>query len=66
MKKRVPEVYVVIENSRVKKSDGSRGNRGIMSWATLDTVGKGVAFGKNQEKENLPCGLNTLGTGREE
>lgn len=50
----MPEVYVVIENSRVKKSDGSRGNRGIMSWATLDTVGKGVAFGKNQEKKTCP------------
>ena len=35
--RKVPEVYANTENLGLKKSEGSRDNRGIMSWATGDS-----------------------------
>lgn len=50
MGRKVPEVYANTENSGVKKSEGSRDNRGVMSRATGDS-GKRSCIGRNQEKE---------------
>lgn len=52
--------------SGVKKNEGSRGNREIMSWALWRQWDRGIIFGTNREKGNLPCALNTLGDEREE
>lgn len=50
--------------SGVKKNEGRRGNREIMSWALWRQWDRGIIFGTNQEKGNLPCALNTLGDER--
>lgn len=46
MGRKVPEVYANTENSGVKKREGSRDNRGVMSWATGDS---GKRSGKREE-----------------
>lgn len=46
MGRKVPEVYANTENSGVKKREGSRDNRGVMSWATGDS---GKRSGKTEE-----------------
>lgn len=51
--------------SGVIKNEGSRGNRGIMNWALWRQWDRGIAFGTNQKKRNLPCELNTLGNERD-
>lgn len=59
MGNKAPESMSVLRTQGLKRMKAAEAIEGSMSWATWRQWDREIAIGRNQEKENLPCGWNT-------